>query len=318
MRHFLLAILLVTPVATVHAESEDPWLVLQKAAQAAHDLSYKGVFIYQSGDNVKSVQITHTNSGQGEYARVVVLDGTPREMLSQGGDVVIFSSRNEKVVMEKRRAHNMFPAVLPADIEYLKTSYKARVGGIERVAGRDGRVVFLDPRDSLRYAYKFWADREYGLLLKSLMLNEQKQMLEQMTFSQVNMLEDQGMDWFHPNVDHDKHYILEEASAQPIDEVSGWAIGTLPAGYRKVEQLTRLVPGKPAPVTQVIFTDGLASVSLFIEPLSKGIRPKIGQTSKGTTNFYANVSKGYQILVVGEVPAATVAQIGSAVSFNDK
>ncbi|MCB5191676.1 MucB/RseB C-terminal domain-containing protein [Methylobacillus arboreus] len=318
MKRFLLAFLLATPIVVVHAESEDPWLVLKKAAQAAHDLSYAGVFIYQSGENVKSVQITHTNSGQGEYARVVVLDGTPREMLSQGSDVVIFSPKNEKVIMEKRRAHNLFPAVLPVDIEHLKASYQARIGGTERVAGRDGRVVFLDPRDSLRYAYKFWADREYGLLLKSLMLNEQKQMLEKMAFSQVNMLEDQGMDWFHPNVDHSKHYILEEANAQPAQESSGWTVGALPAGYRKVEQVTRLVPGKTAPVTQVIFTDGLASVSLFIEPLSKGIRPKIGQTSKGATNFYANVSKGHQILVVGEVPAATVAQIGSAVSFSSK
>lgn len=316
MKRFLLACLLATPFVVVHAEPEDPWLVLQKAARAAHDLSYKGVFIYQSGDNIKSVQITHTNSGQGEYARMVVLDGTPREMLSQGGDVVIFSSKNEKVIMEKRRAHNLFPAVLPDDMELLKASYQARIGGTERIAGRDGRVVFLDPRDSLRYAYKFWADREYGLLLKSLMLNDQKQLLEQMAFSQVNMMEDQGMDWFHPNVDHNKHYILEEAHAQPAQEVaSSWTVGALPAGYRKVEQVTRLVPGKSAPVTQVIFTDGLASVSLFIEPLSKGIRPKIGQTSKGATHFYANVSKGYQILVVGEVPAATVAQIGSAVSF---
>lgn len=315
MKRFLLAFLLASPFVVVHAEPEDPWLVLQKAASAAHDLSYKGVFIYQSGDNIKSVQITHTNSGQGEYARMVVLDGTPREMLSQGGDVVIFSSKNEKVIMEKRRAHNLFPAVLPEDIERLKASYQVRIGGTERIAGRDGRIVFLDPRDSLRYAYKFWADREYGLLLKSLMLNDQKQMLEQMAFSQVNMMEEQGMDWFHPNVDHNKHYILEEANAQPAQDASGWTVGALPAGYRKVEQVTRLVPGKTAPVTQVIFTDGLASVSLFIEPLSKGTRPKIGQTSKGATHFYANVSKGYQILVVGEVPAATVAHIGSAVSF---
>ncbi|MBL8505652.1 MucB/RseB C-terminal domain-containing protein [Methylobacillus glycogenes] len=316
MKRFLLACLLATPMAVVHAEPEDPWLVLQKAAEAAHDLSYKGVFVYQSGENVKSVQITHMNYGQGEYARMVVLDGTPREMLSQGSDVVIFSPKNEKVIMEKRRAHNLFPAVLPANIQAIKASYKARIGAMERVAGRDGRVVYLDPRDRLRYAYKFWADREYGLLLKSLMLNEQNQMLEQMTFSQVDMLESQDMDWFHPNVDHSKNYILEEGHAQPAEPSTGWSVGNLPAGYRKVEQVTRLVPGKEAPVTQVIFTDGLASVSLFIEPLVKGARPKIGQTAKGATNFYANVSKGYQILVVGEVPAATVTQIGSAVSFS--
>lgn len=120
MRRFLLALLLAIPAVVAHAESEDPWLMLQKATQAARDLSYKGVFVYQAGDHIKSVQITHTNNGHGEYARVVVLDGAPREMLSQGGDVVIFSAKNETVIMEKRRAHNLFPAVLPNDIEHLK------------------------------------------------------------------------------------------------------------------------------------------------------------------------------------------------------
>ena len=104
MWRLLLGCLLATQFSYVQAAPEnDPWLVLQKAAQAARELSYQGVFLYQSGNSSRSVQITHMNYGQGEYARIVVLDGTPREVLSQGNDVVIFSPRNEKVVIEKRR-----------------------------------------------------------------------------------------------------------------------------------------------------------------------------------------------------------------------
>lgn len=73
--------------------------MLEKAAHAARDLSYKGIFTYQSGENSRSIEITHMNSGQGEYSRVVMLDGLPREVLSQGSDIVIFSPRNEKIVM---------------------------------------------------------------------------------------------------------------------------------------------------------------------------------------------------------------------------
>jgi Negative regulator of sigma E activity len=111
MRRFLLGCLLAAPLSFAVAgqdNSDESWALLEKAARAAHELSYKGIFVYQSGPNAKSVQITHMNYGQGEYARIVMLDGSPREVLSQGNDVVIYSPRHEKVVIEKRRAKIYF------------------------------------------------------------------------------------------------------------------------------------------------------------------------------------------------------------------
>lgn len=321
MRRFLLAWLLAMPLSLALAATDstnDSWLILQKAAHAARDLSYKGVFVYQSGANSKSVQITHMNYGQGEYARLVVLDGSPREVLSQGSDVVIFSPKNEKVVIEKRRGQNLFPALLPANMDVIKTSYQVRMGGEERIGGREGQIVYLDPRDHLRYGYKFWIDREYGLLLKSMSTNEHNEPMEQITFNQLVLLNTQSLDWFQPTVDHDKSYVMADAAptASLAPENDKWSLAQLPSGYRKIDQGMCPVPGKTAPVNQIIFSDGLASVSLFIEPLTKGMRAKTGHTAMGATNFYASVTDGYQIMVVGEVPEATVAQIANAVSFN--
>lgn len=319
MKRFLLACLLATQISISFAgqDSDDElWLVLQKAAHAAHDLSYKGIFVYQSGTRAKSVQITHMNYGQGEYARIVVLDGTPREILSQGSDAVIFSPRNEKVIIEKRRGRNLFPALLPANMDAIKACYQVRAGGQERVGGRDGQVVYLDPRDHYRYGYKFWADREYGLLLKSMTSNERNEAIEQISFNQLTLLNTQNMDWFQPNVDHGKNYVMEEPPQVPASvDPDNWTVAQLPPGYRKIDQVKFMVPGKVAPVNHVIFSDGLASVSLFVEPLAKGMPSKIGHSNMGATNFYTNVIDGNQITVVGEVPEATVAQIANAVSF---
>ncbi|HZV99493.1 MAG TPA: MucB/RseB C-terminal domain-containing protein [Methylophilaceae bacterium] len=319
MKRFLLACLLACQFNYVSAgqdSSDEAWLVLQKAAQAARELSYKGVFVYQAGANARSVQITHMNYGQGEYARIVVLDGLPREVLSQGNDVVIFSPRNEKVVIEKRRGQNLFPALLPSNMDVIKPSYVGRVVGQERVGGRDGVVVYLDPRDRYRYGYKFWADKEYGLLLKSMTTNERNEVMEQIAFNQLTLMETQSMDWFQPNVDPRKPYVMEDLPppAKTV-EADDWTISQLPPGYRKVDHVKRVVPGKPAPVTHLIFSDGLASVSLFIEPIVKGSRPKAGHTAVGATHLYATVIDGHQVVAVGEVPAATVSQIASAVSF---
>ena len=204
MLRFMLALLLASSASLIFAEpnaADDPWIVLDKAAHAARELNYKGVFTYQSGMNARSVEITHMNSGQDEYSRIVMLDGSPREVLSQGTDVVIFSPKNEKVIIEKRRGQNMFPALFPTNMDAIKVSYQARLGGLERVAGREGQIIYLDPHDHYRYSYKFWADREYGLLLKSMTSNEHNQMMEQITFNQLSLLGTQNMDWFQPSVD---------------------------------------------------------------------------------------------------------------------
>jgi sigma-E factor negative regulatory protein RseB len=94
MKRLFLACLVASHFSLAVADSEtqsDPWELLDKAAHAARDLSYKGIFTYQSGTNSRSIEITHMNAGQGEYSRVVMLDGLPREVLSQGSDIVIFS-----------------------------------------------------------------------------------------------------------------------------------------------------------------------------------------------------------------------------------
>ncbi len=316
---FLVFVVLAMFAGEILASQDDAWMMLQKASQAARELSYKGVFVYQSGNISKSVQLTHMNYGQGEYARMVVLDGAPREVLSQGSDVVIFSPKNEKMMIEKKRGQNMFPALLPSNMDALRTNYQAQSAGLERIGGRDAFVVNLIPRDQMRYGYRFWVDKEYGLLLKAMTLGEHGDALEQIGFSQLSWTEGQDMDWFRPKFDPSKAYVMDQdppakANSAEID----WDVTQLPAGYRKVDQVKQPVQGKALPVTQIIFSDGLASISVFIEPLSKGMRPKVGHTAMGATHFYALVSEGHQVMVVGEVPEVAVTQFANAVSFRSK
>lgn len=320
-RFFALLALCCLPIGVVHANQDEAWVILQKASQAAHELSYKGVFVYQSGSATKSVQLTHTNYGHGEYARMMVLDGSPREVLSQGNDASIYSPKNEKVLIEKKRGQSMFPALLPISLESIKHCYQAQLGAIERVGGREAQVVTLLPKDHMRYGFRFWADKEYGLLLKVAMLNDQGLPLEQIGFSQLTWMEDQNMDWFRPKLDPSKSYVMGAENAPPAKVESGemdFGVTELPQGYRKIDQVKQNVPGKQVPVTQVIFSDGLSSISLFIEPLVKGMRPRVGHTIVGATNIYALVNEGHQVMVVGEVPEATVMQFANAVSFKSK
>lgn len=304
--------------------ADDAWLVLQKTAYAAHELNYQGVFVYQNGKQARSVQITHmSNSGQ-EMTRNLILDtnlqaGQSREVYSQGSDIIIFHPKNETknvttMVIEKRRGQNLFPAMLPTDLQALKANYNTRALATEMIAGRGAQVIELIPNDAFRYSYKIWADAEFGLLLKMTLLDNKKQTLEQIEFTQLSMLNSQNADWFQPKIDVKKNYVTEDvATVNHVD--TNWIVAELPAGYVKIDHITLNLPGKVVPVDQMIFSDGIASVSLFIEPITKGMRPKMGHMLIGSTNICANVIDGYQITVVGEVPEATVAQIAKAVTF---
>ncbi len=315
-KRLLLSCVLLGSALASQAANEDLWLVLQKTAVAAHALSYKGIFICQSGSQSKSVEIKHLFDGQHEFAHNVVLDGSPREVLSQGGEVVIYNPKNEKIVIEKRRGQNMFPAILPTDLTGIKANYELRAGGSERVADRQAQILFLEAKDQLRYSYQFWVDSEYGLLLKSVMLNSHNEMLDSMAFNQLGLINNVDLDWFKPKIDAKKAYVMEDVNTVADKQDSAhWRLNALPEGYVKVDQMLRKVRGKSVPVNHIIFSDGLASVSLFIEPLEQGIKPRAGRSLVGNTSFYASVVGNLQITVVGEVPELTVAKIAQAVVF---
>jgi sigma-E factor negative regulatory protein RseB len=311
IKSLLACVLSVTSLQVM--AGDDPWALLQKTAYAARELNYQGVFVYQNANHSRSVQITHMNNSGRELTRNVVLDGQQREVFSEGSDIVIFNAKSDKVVIEKRRGQNLFPAMLPTNLDTLKASYEAKLGSIERVAGRDAQVIELIPHDGFRYTYKVWADTEFGLLLK-MHLVEGNKILEHIGFAQLSMLNTQNLDWFQPKIDLTKSYVMEDAT--DVNHVTeDWIIANLPSGYRKIDHIQRMVPGKKMPVNQMIFSDGIASVSVFIEPMMKGMRPRMGHKLVGSTNMCANVIDGYQVIVVGEVPAQTVQQISRAVSF---
>jgi len=313
----LVLLFLMLPQLAFATPTLDPWQMMEKAALAARKLNYQGVFVYQTGNSITSVQITHSNVGAaGEFARVVVLDGAPKEVLRQGNEVIIYQPKSQRVLIEKRRIHSSFPALLPKVTDELKTNYQLAFGDVERVVGREAHVLTLTPHDKMRYTNKFWVDLNSGLLLKVALLNEKNEIIEQIGFTLLKLIGNSNMDWFRPSEEQNKpYYFKPEDVVTPSVQSDGWSIGQLPQGFRKVEQVLRQVPGKTMPVTHFVFCDGLASVSLFIEPLEKGTPFKQGSMSQGATNLYATTIADHQIVVLGEVPQATVMQIANSVSY---
>jgi sigma-E factor negative regulatory protein RseB len=143
--------------------------------------------------------------------------------------------------------------------------------------------------------------------------DHQQKVIEQASFNQIALFSGQDLNWFKPNVDTHKKYIMDNASDNKVSHEKYCTIANLPTGYREVSHVTRTMGNQPYPVHQWIFSDGLSFVSLFVNQIPKGHKSRVGETQVGSSHIFARVMNGNQIMVVGEVPQATIQKISNSI-----
>ena len=301
--------------ASAATENQDEaFLLLQRMANAAHQLNYSGSFVYQHEQNMETSRITHLKDARGEYEKLVMLDGHRRQIFRNNDEVYCFLADDKTVMVDKRHSKRYFPALLPTKLTDLKEYYDIKFGEQERVADRDSQVIVLSPKDSYRYGHRLWADKQTGLLLKASIWNERKEMVDQFFFSDIKIGEAINPKEVKPVLRGKK---LVRSTGEGLDQTmpidSGWDISMAPPGFKRMMAMKRILPGAQMPVNHVVFSDGLAAVSVFIEPSSEKTIP--GLSSQGAVHVYTRIVADHQITVLGEVPTGTVKKIGDAVSF---
>jgi len=287
---------------------------LQRIATAAHQLNYTGSFVYQHGQQVETSRITHLTDAAGEHEKLVTLDGSPRQIFRNNDEVYCFLADDKTVMVDKHHVNTGFPALLPQQIADLKEYYDVRLDGRERVAGRDCQVIYLAPKDQFRYGHRLWADIQTGLLLKTSTWSDQKNIVDQFTFTDIKIGAPIDRNDVRPALNGKKLIrSTGEGNPQPLPIDSGWEIGPTPPGFKRIMAVKRVLPGASVPVNHIVFSDGLAAASVFIEPATNKTTP--GLSHQGAMHVYTRKVADYQVKVLGEVPSATVMQIGDAVSF---
>jgi sigma-E factor negative regulatory protein RseB len=299
-------------VGTVEAASMPAWL--KTAAFAGHQTNYSGVFIYQYGNHVETSRISHVVETDSEYEKLESLDGPRREIIRHHGQVWCY--KNHKMVQVDSQQLGRFPLLLPEQLSALNENYQAKELGTDRVAGYNAQVVVYQPRDNLRYTHKIWVHTESGLLLKSVVLNEKNQVVEQYAFTELKIGGEFDRAWVAssaalPGFGRDKTVLSKAPTVS-----SGWVVDALPGGFKKTMEILRPMHGKHAPVSQLVFSDGLSAISVFIEPADSDEDDNEGLTSRGAVNLYHKVVDKHLYNVVGEVPPRAVMQVLDSIRFN--
>jgi sigma-E factor negative regulatory protein RseB len=295
------------------------WLKI--VAFAAHQTNYSGVFVYQYDDNVKTSRITHVVEPDSEYERLESLDGPKREIIRHHGQV--WNYVNHKMVqMDSQSGRGSFPSLLPGQLSALSENYQVKEMGMERVAGYSAQVILLQPKDSLRYTHKIWVHSDSGLLLKAAVLGDKNQMVEQYTFTQLQIGGKIDRSWVKRGasaVSRDAGLPKPSERAKGTTPVnSGWVVDALPAGFKKTMEVQRPSHDRHVPMTQLVFSDGLSAISVFIEIADADEDDADGLSSRGAMNLYRKVMGLHLVTVVGEVPPRAVIQVLDSVRYNGK
>lgn len=288
---------------------------LQQVQHAARSLDYAGVYVYQQGHTLQSLRLVHLVDGTGERERLEVLDGTPRECLRQNGVEQCLLPERKLVVVQPAHSDH-FPGVLLGDARTIADHYDWRASShIYRVAGRECSVSEFKARDHLRYSYRICADTETHLLLKSQTLDPAGNLVEQVAFSSIRMGADVQPAALSTHWDT-RDWRLVTESCHPTDlQAQGWRF-TLPAGFQPVAELSRQI-GPAHLVDQLVISDGLAVISVFIETFDPKRDQNIrqGDLRQGAVNIHRMRLASYWLTVVGEAPAQTIRDLARAVQY---
>lgn len=287
---------------------------LMRLHDAARQRTYVGTFVVTAGDTLSSSRIWHVCDGQQQMERIDALTGVARTTFRRNDQVVTFLPERRVVISETRESFGLFPNLLNRADSSIARYYGLKLLGQERVAGWVAEVVQLVPVDAVRYGYKVWTHRETGVVLKLQTLDAAQGVLEQAAFSQVQLGEPVSMASLAALMDNTEGFrvhkpeLLKTTAAQ-----EGWSFKGQVAGFHPMACHKRVSASQADPAAnalQWVFSDGLASVSLFIESFDAARHNKMVSHepfAMGATRMLTRRLDDWWITAVGEVPAQTLA-----------
>ncbi|MGH8688025.1 MAG: MucB/RseB C-terminal domain-containing protein [Burkholderiales bacterium] len=316
MSRALGALVLCAATGWAHAQTSPEavgWL--RRIYQATEHLSYSGTFVYLQGNRTETSRIAHLAGASGGTEKLEVLEGAPREILRTRHEIRCYLPERQLVKVERRGDPRAFPAVLPEQVAALSAHYAITMGETGRIAGYDCQAVVLTPLDDLRYGYRLWADTHSGMLLKAQTLRRNGTVVEQFTFAQLD-IGSVPRDRLRPPRAA-RHWRVEMAGAAPADVARlGWRLEPALPGFRKVVEIRRMLHDSQ-PVDQVVFSDGLAAVSVFIEPMNKSTESqRVGLAGMGAVNVVTRRVADHLVTVVGETPVVSVQRVAETVEYH--
>jgi sigma-E factor negative regulatory protein RseB len=311
--------------------ADDPRAWLERMNKALATRNYDGTFFHISGGRVETMRIVHRVRSGRVTERLQSLDGSGREFVRANDELTCYLPDQHTVLVEPRQDRGPFLGSLPQFDATVSDFYRIEALPDTHILGRPARVIAVNPKDQFRFGYRLWLDEKTAMPLKTQLCDSRGQVIEQIFFARLDMPESIPDSDLAPTVHTDgMRWVRQGASADNASAaLAAYRASQLPPGFRLTVQGAQTIGGATAPASHLVYSDGLATVSVFIEQSSSDSgaasaldsqaqapqAPMQGLARVGSGYAFSTVVQGHQVTAVGEVPAQTVEFIAHSVKI---
>jgi sigma-E factor negative regulatory protein RseB len=300
-------------VASARADEPRDWLMRMTAA--VEKLNYEGSLVHMHGGEADILKIVHRVKDGRIEERITAVDGKGREIIRNDDEVTCILPDKMAVQIEPRdpkaRAQSPLQGSLPSVESLDYRLYQLALEGAATVAGRPTQILAVQPMDQFRYGYRLWLDELTAMPLKIQMRDEGGGVLEQIMFTEIRVPAEIPDAALAPSLDTEGFKMMRGSTVQAGEKMptADWRAADLPDGFMLTTVMSKYAPGADMPTEQLVYSDGLASVSVFIEAAEDDGASAGGASSMGAANAFTTSRNGHLITAVGEVPVSTVERI---------
>lgn len=297
--------------AAAAAANEQPYDWLARMGAAVQTTSYEGTVIRIQGGEVEALKVVHTVKDGVIREKVVAQEGNGLEIIRNGNEVhCILPDRKSVLVEEWDDQSTLFSTLPSSDIRF-GNEYDVAIVREDRVAGRETLLLAIRPHDSYRYGHRLWLDTETGFPLQTQLIDEAGVAIEQVKFADIRLNHEISPSALAPSYSTEHFTFLRQSGGHVTSAIeTDWSSEELPAGFEAVSTHEEAMQGGEQMVTHILFSDGLANVSVFVAPASA--RSADGAARVGGSNSYTTRLDNHDVTAIGEVPAITVRQIATS------
>ncbi len=302
--------------------------VLQRMSDADQNQSYQGTFILRKSDDLSTLRVTHSSDEEGDWESLEALNGEPRKIVRRNNKVISVFPNRRLVTIRLDATKQSLHRQLPGNVRQLELFYSINMLPDDRIANHPALVVDLIPIDKLRYGYRYWIDKNTGMLLRCDLVAEDGAVVEQMMFTSLDYLAQAPVQAF--DLKQFEQYRQLLLDAPEIDDLENgtplpWAVNMLPEGFMLTQVMRHYSQplaernalerkqGAQSNLLHLVYSDGLASVSVFIEKNMAVAKHLRGSVTMGAVNAFGLSVDDYFVTVVGEVPVKTVRSMAQSV-----
>lgn len=326
---------ILASAAAVAADGPRQWLERMNHALTAND--YEGTFSHWQDGKVEMLRIIHRVENGEVRERLVSLDNSGREFIRTGTELACYLPDKRTVLVEKRAAESPLLGNFPSFDQSSTRFYDIREVERTRVNRRHTRLIAVTPKDEFRYGYKLWIDDSTAMPIRSQLCDAKGRIIEQVVFSELTFNAHIPDSAFKPEVSTEGFQWLRNDQGSPAFAGGApvlWNALKLPPGFRMTVRSAQVMPGSSDPVAHLVYSDGLAAVSVFVEVQTTSAAPPASSTTGplrssqsatappsptssvarvGSTSAFSTFVEGHKVTAVGEVPPETVEFIANSV-----